>query len=239
MMRIPYQEIQMQIQTSTQSVELARIDGQTTALAQRMPALLEASNDFICLTRADFNVGAAALRAVKDYQKQFEVQRLKAVTPLHDVLRTINGWFKSTTAVLEDTEKTYKRKLARFEQDESDRLRREQAAADAKAREQREELERRAKAQADKGNTERAAEMHTRAQAIAAEPVDIAPVKAAGMSFGEHWEFEILDGKQIPLEYLQPDLVKIGQYVRAMKADAKIAGVRVFSRPKVAARGSR
>ncbi len=44
----------------------------------------------------------------------------------------------------------------------------------------------------------------------------------------KNWKFKIIDADKIPREYLCPDMVKIGQYVRTMKADAKIEGVEAY-----------
>ena len=60
--------------------------------------------------------------------------------------------------------------------------------------------------------------------------------KAKGISKKDHWTFVILDETQIPREYLQVDEQKIRKYVSTMKGDAKIAGVKIFNDPILAAR---
>lgn len=59
--------------------------------------------------------------------------------------------------------------------------------------------------------------------------------KVEGVAFRESWEFEIADASLLPRNYLLPDMMKIGQVVRAMKHDTKIPGVKVFKRQIVAA----
>lgn len=51
------------------------------------------------------------------------------------------------------------------------------------------------------------------------------------------WDFEIEDETAIPREFLAVDKVKIGAYVRAMKDQGKIPGVRIFTRATVAVKG--
>jgi hypothetical protein len=51
------------------------------------------------------------------------------------------------------------------------------------------------------------------------------------------WDFEIEDENAIPRKFLMVDKVKIGAYVRAMKDQGQIAGVRIYSRTTVAVKG--
>lgn len=52
--------------------------------------------------------------------------------------------------------------------------------------------------------------------------------KISGLSSREEWNFEIVDETLIPREFLMPDEKKIRAYVRAMRANANIPGIRVF-----------
>ena len=55
---------------------------------------------------------------------------------------------------------------------------------------------------------------------------------------GEDWCVEVVDVSKLPRTYMTPDLVKIGQLVRAMKGGAGELlgeGVRVWSKPRVIA----
>jgi len=66
-------------------------------------------------------------------------------------------------------------------------------------------------------------------------PVVPAPV-ATGLSLRKVWKFRIKDAALLPREYLIPDEVKIGRVVRALKGDAKIPGVSVYSEDDVSSR---
>src|SRR5271166_2168168 len=225
------------------STDLTKIDSGTHALAGQCDAIVYQSEHYQCLERPAFFEGATALREIKDLQKQFEERRLSVTGPMNEALRVINAWFKGPMQKLSFAEQGYKNKMAAFERDEQLRIEREKAEAERKAREEREELERRAAKAAERGQVEKAQELLQRTQEVAAEPPALAPVKAAGMSFGEKWEFDLIDPLRLPREFLQPDLMKIGQVVRALKcksaAEAQIPGIRVYSRPAVAARGNR
>lgn len=57
-----------------------------------------------------------------------------------------------------------------------------------------------------------------------------------GLSLRKEWKFVIVDAKLIPREYLIPDEVKIRRIVRAMKEQANIPGVRIYSEDTVSQR---
>lgn len=53
--------------------------------------------------------------------------------------------------------------------------------------------------------------------------------KVDGLTFREHWQFEVQDPNAVPREFLKPDDEKIGRMVRAMRGETRIPGVRVWS----------
>ena len=72
------------------------------------------------------------------------------------------------------------------------------------------------------------------AEEILNTPVTVSPKyekpKIQGISFAEIWDFEILDEKLIPREYLIPDEQKIRQIVKATKGELNIPGIKIFKR---------
>lgn len=76
------------------------------------------------------------------------------------------------------------------------------------------------------------------------EAMVVAPViereapKVAGVSTRESWKFEITDPAVVPRQYLVIDEAKIRKVVQALKADAQIPGVRVWSERQLAAGAS-
>jgi len=223
--------------------ELARIDNSTQELAGKSDFYVIDAEGYVCRDRPSFAIGATALRAVKDLQKELEARRVSVTGPINEALRTINGWFKGPVEKLNQAERAYKGKMAAFELAEQDRIRREQIEADRRAKEEREEFERRALAALEKGNEKKAEELIHRAEEVVPALPETAPIKAAGVSFGTKWDFKVTEAGRIPREYLVPDLAKIGQIVRALKnkemAEAQIPGITVFSSAQVSSRGSR
>jgi len=223
--------------------ELTRIDNSTQELAGKSDFYVIDAEGYVCRDRPSFAIGATALRAVKDLQKELEARRVSVTGPLNEALRTINGWFKGPLEKLNQAERAYKGKMAAFEIAEQDRIRKEQIEADRRAREEREELERRALAALEKGNEKKAEELIHRAEEVVPELPETAPIKAAGVSFGTKWDFVVADKDLIPREFLMVDTAKIGQVVRALKnkelAEKQIPGITVFSSAQVSARGAR
>jgi hypothetical protein len=216
-----------------------QIDQESRAIATRAEQFAIEASDYQCSDRQTFTVGASQLRQVKDMQKALEERRVSVTGPINEALRTINGWFKTPMDKLKAVESNYKNKMASFEYAERQRIRQEEAEARRRADEERAELERRAVKAAEQGKTEKAEQLIERAVAVVPEAPATAPLKASGIGFSEQWEFEIVDAAKVPREFCMVDEKKIGQYVRAMKDTAEIPGVRIFSRPKVSARGSR
>ncbi len=77
-------------------------------------------------------------------------------------------------------------------------------------------------------------------QAIAAPPVPVivpsVVPQVQGVSSTKRWKFRIVNESLVPREYLMVDESKIGQVVRALKGQAKIAGVEVYPETSVTMR---
>lgn len=93
----------------------------------------------------------------------------------------------------------------------------------------------------------RAAELEKEGDKQAAEelieaPIEVAPVvvpKAeapAGISYRDVWKYRVTDESKVPREYLVLDDKKVGAVVRALKGEAKIAGIEVYAEKTVAGR---
>lgn len=83
----------------------------------------------------------------------------------------------------------------------------------------------------------KAEEAAQQASMVVAPIIQREPQKIAGISNRETWRFEVLDASLVPREFLTVDEHKIRKYVAAMKGDAKIAGVRIYSE-KILASGA-
>lgn len=110
---------------------------------------------------------------------------------------------------------------ARAQEEARKRQEEERAKAEAARLKEAEKLE-------QEGKTEEAAKALD-------EPIVIAKFqerqieKPSGIAYRENWKFKIVDPAKIPAEYLMPDMVKIGQYVRAMKERGVIPGIEIYA----------
>lgn len=67
---------------------------------------------------------------------------------------------------------------------------------------------------------------------------DIFPdLEAAGIVFSKGWRFDVTDEKEVPREYLTPDLKKIKGMVDVLGDEFKIAGIQVTRETRVSFRG--
>jgi hypothetical protein len=117
----------------------------------------------------------------------------------------------------------------RIRKAEEDRLREE-----ARKQEEERRLEDAILAEQSGNKEEAAAIMDTPVQA----PVVVVPKsvpKVAGVAMTKQWKFRITDANKIPRQYLTVDEQKIGAIVRALKDQANIPGVEVFSVDSVSA----
>ena len=143
---------------------------------------------------------------------------------------------KKVDAPLVEAEGIIKPRIAAWNA-EQERIRREE---EARLREQarKEEEERRlqeAILAEQNGQTEAAEE-------IMAAPVQPPPVvvpktvpKVSGVSMVKQWKFRVVNPALIPREYMVPDETKIGGVVRALKDQAHIPGVEIYSVDSVSA----
>lgn len=140
---------------------------------------------------------------------------------------------------------------------ERERMEAEAAKAEQAAREKREREEAKARALEAQGRAaeaeakrkaaeeaEAARMREAEAKRAAAASMPAAPVvhfeqpKVAGVSSRQVWKFEIVDGAQIPREYMVPDEKAIGAVVRALGERANIPGVRVYAETVISSRSA-
>lgn len=193
----------------------------------------------IC-TQSDLDGVAEELRNIKAAMAAFEDQRKSDVAPLNERVKAINADAKAHVAPLESAETTLKTAIAEWQRAERERIAREQAIADEKARKERERLAAQAAKAEAAGKTERAEALQAQAQHVVAPVLQPqASTKGLGVSMRSTWGYRVKNDNDIPREYMRRDDQKIGSVVRAMKGETNIPGIEVFEEVGVAARGAR
>lgn len=211
---------------------------------EKNPAVLEVTEGVMALasfaanytvtTPAQYESGAADLARVKGMQKKLEETRTGMTGPLNASLKKINDFFRAPGEKLAAIERTIKGKLGLFAEAQERLRQEEQRRADEAARKERERVEAQARKAAESGKVEKAAQLEQRAATVVAPVIQREAPKVAGLQMREAWKFEVTDPALVPREYLVVDEARIRKVVQALKGDAKIAGVRVYSEKQFA-----
>ena len=224
-----------QAQAAPEMAEEAVVEIQERALT--MPERAAAID---VVDAATYAVAGEFLVDVKTLRKEIEAHHAPMIESAHLAHKAALAARKKYDEPLAAAERIVKGALAAYRHEE-ERKRREREAELRREAERLEEEERLREAT-------RLEEQGKKAQAEAVlERPSVAPVvslesqtpKVAGVSTRTTWDFEIEDATAIPREYLSIDERKIRGVIRALGAEARIPGVRVFQRTDVAASGRR
>lgn len=218
-------------------------------------ALLDVAQAYVIDSPEMAAAAADELGSIKAKAKQLDDLRMSMTRPLDEAKKRIMDLFRGPQLKLAAAEETIKKAIGVYQTEERRKAEELRKAAEEVARKERERLAEEArqaaeaaKAAAAAGDEEAAAQASMQAAVLAAEAEVVehlapavveAPVKLAGVSTRTDWDFEITDEAAIPREFLVVDDKKIRAYVKAMKSDAKIPGVRVFTKETIAARATK
>lgn len=230
---------------------MSEMEGPTTLTANEVEQLLCAleeakelidaysnytAEQFVVRSEDEIEERTQELRKIKLAMDTLEVDRVAMVTPHNNVVKEINGYFKTVASKTDIVYRAIKQGIKTYlDKVEQERIEQERKAREAAAKEQA-RLQKLADAAREKGKEERAETLEFRAQAVTAAPPPPMP-KAAGTSRRTTWTFTVTDPALIPREYLLIDEKKIGAVVRAMKADTNIPGISVRSETDLSVRG--
>lgn len=172
--------------------------------------------EFEIAEQADYDFANEALGDAKSSWKALETRKKKATGPLNQSLKEIRSWFKPAQDFYAQAERLLKGKLAE---------------AHRKAREEQDRALREAQEAHQTGDVEAVREALVQSQAVEIAQADNVSVIAS-------WDFEIVDVKLLPREYLIPDEKAIRGVVKSLGGEAAIPGVRVFTKDTVVRRGA-
>lgn len=192
-------------------------------------SLVALAGTYTVTTAEEYSASASDLKRIKGALARLDALRKKATRPIDVAKRAVMDLFRGPEEQLTRAEAGVKRAMIAYSDEQQRRQREEQARAEAAARKERERLEAQAAKAADVGRFEKAAALEQRAAMVVAPVIARETPKVAGVSTREAWKFEVQNADLVPREFLTVDEAKIRRYVGAMKGDAKIAGVRVWS----------
>lgn len=151
----------------------------------------------------------------------------------HGAWKAITETISSFTKPLGEARTIVTRKATDWEHEDAQRKR---VTEQTRQAEEQRRIENERLRQADElvkaGKVELADRVMEKEIVVAPQKIEEAP-KPEKTTIGEKWQFEITEEVALPREYLTPNLVKIGQIVRALKGETRIPGVRVFDAGKV------
>lgn len=184
----------------------------------------------------DFVRAGEILLVIKDLRKQIDETFDPIIKKQHEAHKEAVAQKKKVDAPLVEAENIIKPRIAAWSA-EQERIRREEEARLRKIA-QKEDEDRRlhdailAEETGDKAMSE---EILSAPAQSATVVVPKSVPKVAGVNMVKQWKFRIVNPAMIPREYLTPDEIKIGGVVRALKDQAHIPGVEVYSVDNVSA----
>jgi len=202
------------------------------ALRQDVDSILAHMTQLVITNTEEFTQTGEFLQGIKGKQKEvkdyFEPRRAAAEAAKQKVMADINS-FKHP---LEKAERIVKEKLGdyRAEQDRKRREEEQKRLAELKAQEE----ERLLNEAEDTGD-----DSFLDDEIMIPQPQLETEIPAMrGVSFTTVWRFQITDVNQIPRSYMIPDDKKLANVVKALKDQANIPGIRVYSEQQVGARSA-
>jgi len=234
-----YNPIQKEMDNATITV----ISKQTEIeVQQQAKPVVEMANALTISNQSEQIIASEKLKEVKGEIKKARAKLDPICDAAHKAHKANTDLRSELISPFQEAEKVIKQKLVTFMDEEEEKARKKQAELDAKARREeekrRKELEERAEKWEEKGNEEKAdmlrdeAEVATVAPQVAASAV----AKVQGISISKVWKWEITDINALPHEYLIVNEQALNAMAKALKDNAKIPGVRIYSERSLSAK---
>lgn len=202
---------------------------QTEELTKRVEPIIERmetikiEDDTTAKTAAEF---LQKIKATERIVNDFFAEDIKAAHEAHKALTSERKFYLDKLTL---AERTVKRKVADY-RTEQERIQREETRrlTEEAQRKAEEAMLERAIETGDEAILDRVDEVKESVQVQAAPPE-----KMDGISYATTWDFEILDEKEIPREFMTPDLKKIKKYIQLHKGKYPVPGVKIIEDKQV------
>ncbi len=224
-----FEEIEVKQNDYLNSVknELIELDKKTTEI--------KISND------NEFGVANDILKSVKLKIKTIEERRKEIVKPLNDYVSLRNAEFKPFTTHLEGIKSKIESEIMRYSRERQEQLRIEaeqKRQEELKRLKEEEELQRmKAELTENKIDEVKADLLAVKQKEVENTEIEIKNsfrTETVNTIISENWDFEIIDEKQVPLDFCSPDLKKLKQAVK--NGMRNIPGLRIFDKGKITSR---
>lgn len=201
----------------------------TEQLAEEIQRTIDDHKDLVVKDNPGFIAAQEAMKVVKGRIKFVESWFAEPIKKAHEAHKALTRKRSESLAPLTDVYSSITSECSRYQVEQERIARVIQRKEEDRIR--KEEEERRLAEATELEKQGKADE----AEEVISEPVIIAPPprqdppKVDGVTYVTKWNFDIENSGKIPREFMQPDTVKIGAYVRAMKENANIPGVKIWS----------
>ena len=186
------------------------------------------------------------LKSIKTSAATLDTKRKSITGPLDRVKKDIMDLFRPVVDAHAQAEKLLKNKMLGYQEEVERKQREEQAAANERARKEREKLEARADKHEEAGREEKAAALREEADLNSAPPVPtaVATPRAAGVSTRGVWKAELLDKMdlvkavaegRVPLKALDVNMTFLNQQAKSLHDEFNIPGARAYEEKSIAA----
>ena len=181
-----------------------------------------------------YAAGGERLKELSAAEKRIEDMRKSLKAPILAAGKAIDAFFNAPLDRIINARNSIKRSLLTYQQEEERKRREIEARAQEEARKAAEKLQKQADAAAAKGKTEKAEALQQAAASVIVPVIVPTVQRLAGVSNRLTWHYEVTDVSKLPREWMSPDDKKLGAYVRSMKSETNIPGVRVYSKDGLA-----
>lgn len=193
------------------------------------------------LTRSDFDTASEWLKKVVTVEKELKAKEKEKIAPLKEDIDAIKSVFKKPLELLANAQQIARDKLNAYltaeRLIEEERMRKEQIEKQKAAEKELRKLDR-ADAKADKYDEATAAAIRESNQDKREEIIAAAAKPMKINQSGEHstvrliWDFEVMDMKKIPVEFLEVNNAAVRAAIKAGRRD--IEGLKIYQKPSIA-----
>jgi hypothetical protein len=189
------------------------------------------------VTEDDYKRAGLLHREIKAIHKAVDEHRTSMKRPVDQIAAEIQNYHRAPLEFCDEAETLVERMMATWLREQETERKRLQAIADQQADAERQRLQKLAERAAGKGDHMKAERLETQAATVVPPRIVSAAPKVAGQSVRATYKFEIENPALLPREYLCADEKKIRAYVNAMRAEARIPGVRIYQDTSIVSRG--
>ncbi|KJS85012.1 MAG: hypothetical protein JM58_09615 [Peptococcaceae bacterium BICA1-8] len=214
-------------------------------LEQEASLILAEAQQYNIVNQEQFNAVGEELRRIKGVRKQVDDLFDTIIKKAHEAHKEAIGSKKKLTDPLDLAEKSFKKSMLAYQQEQERIARVEQErlriAAEEKARKEREKLEAKAMREIEKGNEEKAETLMEQAEELVPFITVVAPQfeKVSGISTKKTWKARVTNPEQVPayingMEIRTINQSQLDKMAKMSSGTIKVPGVEFYQESTLA-----